>query len=109
MSLHRSGACMKGSVRAYVSLLEQVAKVNKFTMDNVSRVRKRLKALRDNVRADKEKRNTESLLQVWSFVPSFGVSASFSNHCLRSPYRLQHASVSCSPYMSTNVSLHGNS
>ena len=67
----------------YIILLEQVAKVNKFTMDNVSRVRKRLKSLRDNVRADKEKKKNESLLQVNSAsFPYFGVFASISKHYL---------------------------
>jgi len=41
-----------------------VGKINKFTVDNVSTLKKRLKQLRERTAANKEGKETEALLQV---------------------------------------------
>lgn len=43
----------------------QVGKINKFTVDNVSTLKKRLKQLRERTAADKDSKDTEDLLQAW--------------------------------------------
>ena len=46
--------------------LVQVSKVNAFTVSGVDRAKKRLKGLQERVRANKDGRDTEELLQVSS-------------------------------------------
>ena len=41
----------------------QVSKINKFTVDNVSTLKKRLKQLRERTAANKDSKDTEELLQ----------------------------------------------
>ena len=43
----------------------QVGKINKFTVDNVSTLKKRLKQLRERTAANKDSKDTEELLQAW--------------------------------------------
>lgn len=60
--------------------------MNRFTNNEVGTLKKRLKALRDNVRADKDKSNNAALLEVSTSIPHLHFTA-----CLVDPLRLQNA------------------
>lgn len=86
-SWQKSGKCEV----VWNSLNVQVAKINKFTSSEVSTLKKRLKALRDSVKADKSKSNNSSLLEVY-LSPSWYENCSDGEQASKYPFKFLHES-----------------
>ncbi|KAK9825865.1 hypothetical protein WJX81_006134 [Elliptochloris bilobata] len=63
LSVLRAGSLKPAEERFFEKLEYEVGKINKFTVDNVSTLKKRLKQLRERTASNKDGKETEELLQ----------------------------------------------